>query len=245
MTVAAGANAQLALDGFNVSDFFREFTISVEREVHDATVFSNNGSRAKIAGVKHGTATGMAFSDDTVNTGSWAILSNRYGSGVSGLYAWAPYGFALGNQVLSLYSEEIAFNPQQVIDDLIRISVNSEAKEDSVDFGVSLHPISAETSFPVTGTGVDNTSATTNGGVGSVHVFAIAGAAPNVVYKVQHSTNGSVWVDLISFSAITAANSSERVEVAAGTTVNRHLRITITDGGTTSSVTGVVVFARR
>lgn len=245
MTVAAGANAKVWLDGFDMSGFFREFAINADKMVHDATTFGNNGSRAKAVGVKHGVAIGLAFSDDTVNTGSWAILSNRYGSGVSGLYIWGPHGLDFGAQSVSLYSEESIFNPQQVIEDLIKINITAEAKKDSVDFGVVLHGNTAETSFPFTGTGIDNTAATTNGGVGSVHVFAIAGAAPNVVYRIQHSTNASVWTDLIVFSAITTASSSQRVEVAAGTTVNRHLRTTITNGGTTSSVTGGVAFARR
>lgn len=245
MTIGIGATAQVVLDGFNVSEFFREFAINGDKMVHDKTVFANNGSRAKQAGLKHGMATGTAFSDDTVNTGSWDILKTRYGSGVSGLYVWGPYGFALGNIAVSLFSEEVGFNPVNVVEDLVKITISAEAKEDALDCGISLHPITPETAFPFTGTGVDNAVATTNGGVASVHVFAIAGAAPNVVYRVQHSSNGSTWLDLVTFSAITAANQSQRIEVAAGTTVNRHLRITITNGGTTTSVTGLVVFARR
>jgi hypothetical protein len=245
MTVAAGANAQVVLDGFNLSAFFREFAINADKAVHDATVFANVGSRAKQLGVKHGMATGLAFSDDTVNTGSWSLLSERYESGASGLYVWGPYGFAVGNTTLSLYSTQVQFNPVQVIEDLIRINMQAEAVRDAVDYGVSLHPISAEAVFPVTGTGVDNLAASTNGGVASVHVFDIAGAAPNVVYRVQHSSNGSTWADLVTFTAVTAANQSQRIEVASGTTVNRHLRITITEGGTTTSVNGLVVFARR
>jgi hypothetical protein len=243
MTVAAGANAQVVLDGFNLSAFFREFAINAEKAVHDATVFANVGSRAKQLGVKHGMATGLAFSDDTVNTGSWSLLSERYESGAAGLYVWGPHGFALGNLSLSLYSTQVQFNPVQVIEDLIRINMQAEAARDAVDYGVSLHPISAETVFPFTGTGVDNAVATTNGGVASV--FDIAGAAPSLVYKVQHSTNGTVWVDLVTFTAITTINSSQRIEVASGITVNRHLRTIITNGGTTTSATGLVVFARR
>src|ERR1051326_4582568 len=123
MTVAAGANAQVVLDGFNVSDFFREFNISGEKMIHDKTVFGNNGSRAKQTGLKHGTATGVAFSDDTVNTGSWAILSAKYGSGVQGLYVWGPHGFAVGNLTCSLLTEEVEFNPVNVVEDLIKITM--------------------------------------------------------------------------------------------------------------------------
>lgn len=243
MTIGIGALAKVWLDGYDVSDFFREFAINADKVVHDKTTFGNDGSRAKQTGLKHGVATGVAFSDDTVNTGSWAILSARYGAGVSGLYVWMPYGAAFGSMAHSLYSEEVVFSPQNMVEDLIKITVNAEAKEDAVDLGLVLHGKTAETSLPFTGTGIDSLAATTNGGVGSVHSFAIAGASPNAIVKIQHSTNASVWVDLISFTAITAANTSQRVEVTG--TVNRYLRATITEGGTTTSITPGIVFARR
>ena len=242
--VGVGTNAQLMLDGYNLSDFFRDFSMSINKDILDSTVFGTVGWRAKTVGLKHGTATGTALYDDTVNTGSWDVLKNHFPSGTAGTYIWAPHGFALGNQIFSLYSEAIQFHPQVVVDDLIRISTAAEARANAVDMGVSLHALSAETTFPYTGTAVDNLAATTNGGVASLHVSAIAGAAPNAVYKVQHAAV-STYADLVTFSAVTAANSYQRVEVASGTTVNRNLRITITDGGTTTSVTGVVAFARR
>lgn len=243
MPPEVGANARILLDGFNMSDFFREFAIVGEKAVHDNTVFSNNGFRGKQTGVKHGMASGVAFADSTVNTGSWDILKAKYGSGVSGVYVWGPFGLDVGKIIAMMIAEQVTFSPQEVVDDLIRITVANEAIKDSVDMGVSLLPIGAITSFPFTGTAVDNGAATTNGGVGSVHVFDVAGASPNAVYRIQHSSNGSTYVDLITFTGITADNSSQRVEVAG--TVNRHLRTTITDNGTTTSANGVVVFARR
>lgn len=244
MAVGVGTNAQLMLDGYNLSDFFRDFSVDMSKDILDATVFGNNGWRAKAVGLKHATASGTALYDDTTNTGSWDVLKNTFPSGTAGTYAWAPHGFALGNQVFIVYSEQIRFNPQVVVDDLIRISTAAEARERAADLGISLHALTAETSFPVTGTTVDHGAATTNGGVGTLHVSAIAGASPNVVYRVQHAAV-STYADLVTFTAVTAANSSQRIEVAAGTTVNRNLRMTITEGGTTTSVTGLVTFSRR
>jgi hypothetical protein len=246
MTVGVGAQAKVWLDGFDMSDFFREFAIVGDKMVHDKTVFANAGSREKKLGLKHGTANGVAFSDNTVNTGSWHLLKTRYGSHVSGLYVWGPYGLdTIGAHAISLYSEEISFMPQNLVEDLIKITVAAEAKRDALDCGVVLLGKAARTVFPTNGMAVDNGSATTNGGVGSVHNFAIAGASPSAVYRIQHSTNGTVWVDLITFTAIAAANQSQRVEVAQGTTVNRYLRATLTNGDTTTSATGGVAFARR
>jgi hypothetical protein len=153
--------------------------------------------------------------------------------------------FAVGSKVDLGYFENSQTAFQFVITDLEKLTFQGEASEDAIDFGVSLHVNQAETSLTFTGTAVDNAAQTTNGGVFVVHVTAIAGASPNVVFKVQHSTDNSTWVDLATVSAVTAANSARRVEVAAGTTVRRYLRVVATEGGTTTSITFVAAFARR
>lgn len=244
MAVAHGKSAALLLDGYSLTGFARSFAIDPSIDVHDSTVFGLS-SRTKVTGLKHATATGEVFYDDTATTGSYDVLKTQYGSATPATVTFAPQGLALGSRILQLYAHEVNFTPSQVVDDLIKMSLSLEASEDAADFGISLHALSAETSLPVTGTGVDNSAATDNGGVGVVHVTAIAGASPNVVYKIQHATDGSTWVDLITFSAITAANSVRRTEVAAGTNIRRHLRMTATEGGTTTSITGAVAFARR
>lgn len=243
MTVGIGANAELLLDGYIMTSFFREFNVQLTKDALDSTVFGL-GSRQKVVGLKHATVSGAAFHDDTANLGSYDVLKNKFPTGTPGTWAFAPYGFALGGQVIEVYSEQIKFQKQNLVADLQMITTEAEALANAADLGVSLHALSAETSFPFTGTAVDNGALTSNGGVATLHVPAIAGAAPNVVYKVQHAAV-STYADLVTFTAVTAANSFQRIEVAPGTTVNRNLRVTITNGGTTSSVTGVVVFARR
>jgi hypothetical protein len=129
------------------------------------------------------------------------------------------------------------------VSDLVKLSIELTSQKWAVEHGVSLHDLTAEVATG-NGTSVDNGAATTNGGVGVLHVTAIAGAAPSVVVKIQHSTDASTWVDLLSFTAATAA-TKQRIEVAAGTTINRHLREVHTFGGTTSSFTFNSAFARR
>ena len=81
---------------------------------------------------------------------------------------------------------------------------------------------------------VDNTTATTNGGVAVLHVSAVSGTTPTLVVKVQHSADGTTWADLATFPSQNSVNG-EYLEVAAGTTVNRYLRAQWTVGGTTPS----------
>lgn len=243
MAVVAGNSAQVLLDGFNLHQFAKSFEVTGQVDALDSSVLGTT-SRTKIPGLRHGTASGEVFYDDTAIFGSAQVLKSLYGASSASIISFAPAGFALGNLVAMLYANESSFDPKSIVADLTLIMFRAEAAEDAIDFGVSLHALSAESSLPITGTSVDNAAATTNGGVGVLHVSAIAGGAPNVVYVIQHATDNATWVDLVTFTAVTAPGG-QRIEVAAGTTVRRYLRIIATEGGTTSSVVGVAAFGRR
>jgi hypothetical protein len=93
------------------------------------------------------------------------------------------------------------------------------------------------------GTARDGAAGTTNGGVAHLHVSAFSGLTSDTV-TIEHSVDGSTsWATLVTFTAATAA-TSQRVEVAAGTTVRRYLRVVDTVVGT-GSTTRFVSFARR
>lgn len=243
MAVTAGTAAQVLLDEFNLHQFARTFTISPTIDIHDASVLGTT-SRIKVAGIKHATASSELFVDDTALTGSYVVLKGKYGAATPGIITFAPQGFALGNRTLLMYAEETTFAISAIVDDLEKITFNAEASEDAVDPGVSLHAYAAETTS-TNSASVDNAAATTNGGVGVIHATAISGSgSPTLTVKIQHSTNDSTWVDLVTFTALTAVGK-QRVEVATGTTVNRYLRAISTISGSSPSFTYHVSFARR
>lgn len=249
MTVAHGSTAALLVDGYSLSGFAKSAQVSSSQDMHDSTVFGAT-AHSRLPGLRHASLSAEMFFDGTATTGPWDVLKAKYVSETPGVPApsaitVAPQGLTVGTRVALLYAAIKELQPTMPVDDLSMIQLNAEASEDAVDFGVSLHALTAETSLPFTGTAVDNTAASSNGGVGLVHVTAIAGGAPNAVYLIEHSTDASSWVTLITFAAITTANTVLRTEVAAGTTIRRHLRTSISDGGTTTSVTGSVAFARR
>lgn len=243
MAVTPGNQAQVLLDGFNLHQFAKSFQMTPQIDVLDTSVLGTT-SRAKVTGLKHASASGEVFFDDTATTGSYDLLKDKYGAAVAGMISFGPAGFTLGNRVLMMSAHEASFETKSLVADLTTVMFNADAAEDAVDFGVSLHALAAEVGT-VNGASVNNAAGTTNGGVGTLHVTAIAGAAPSVVIKIQHATDDSTWVDLITFAASTAANTSQRTEVAAGTTIRQYLRIVCTFGGTTTSITFQVSFARR
>lgn len=124
------------------------------------------------------------------------------------------------------------------VKDLVKVELTG-TPNDGVDMAQTLHVLGAETASS-NSTSVDNTASSANGAVASLHVTAFSGLT-NIIVKVQHSTDNSVWNDLITFTTVTAL-TWERKTVTG--TVNRYLRSLWTVSGT-GSCTFAVACARR
>lgn len=159
------------------------------------------------------------------------------------IFSGFPEGRAVGKPAYLILSDVTRYQLDSVVGDLVKCQISVVAHHRAVERGVSLHDLVAETAT-ANGTAVDNGAASTNGGLAVLHVTEILGAAPSVTIKIQASTNGTTWADLQAFTVVTAA-TKERIEIASGTTINQFLRAVVTFGGTTTSVTYNVSFARR
>ena len=156
------------------------------------------------------------------------------------LWTVCPSGFTLGAPALIVRSELEDYKITSAVGSAVNVAVMG-MPDDGTDIGVQLHAHGAETA-DLSSTSVDNAAATSNGGVATLHATAYSGLT-NAVIIVEHSTNNSVWATLATFTTVTAV-TSERLLVAAGTTVNRYLRSSVDVTGT-GSVTYAVAFARR
>ncbi len=147
---------------------------------------------------------------------------------------------ALGSMAFMAVSDLASFMVDATVTDTTPISVEAQP-DDGVDIGFILHALAAETADG-NGTGLDNAAGTTTGAVANLHVTALSGFT-SVVFKVQHSTDNSVWNDLITFTTVTGV-TWERVKTTSATAVNRYLRAfwDVTGSG---SVTFAIAAARR
>jgi hypothetical protein len=241
MTYAVGKDTQLFADQYDLTSYLQGVDPTLEVEMRDSTVFGDAG-RKSTPGLTSGGIGFDALYDRTAGS-AFDFIRTALQSALQQIVTSFPEGATLGYPADLCYANTANFSAPVKVGDLLMVTGYFKSAEDGVDVGIALHAKSAETGT-FTGSSVDNGAATSNGGVGVIHVPAIAGAAPSVVVKIQHSSNNSTWTDLITFAAATAA-TKERVEVAAGTTVNRYTRTIGTFGGTTTSITPVVAFARR
>lgn len=242
MAVQTGVTLKTLVNGYDLSGYFRKMDLDAQISMYDTTVFGST-SKAFIPGLKSGTiGLGGLFEGTGTVSAPDNIFNAIEAAATVPLISIAPAGLALGNRVYLMQAHESKHDIGAQIDALIMN--NAEFTDnDGFDFGVSLHTLTAEVTLPYTGTASDNLALTSNGGVAFLHVTAIAGGAPSVIVKIQHAAVAT-YADLVTFTASTAI-SSQRIVVAAGTTVNRNLRATVTENGTTTSTTFQCSFARR
>jgi hypothetical protein len=234
------SNQTTMLYGTNaLAAYLRTVSPSASVEMLDVTTLADT-AKAFTPGLEDFTLSIDGLFDTATSAGSiWANITNAINAGSIVATSVAPTGFAVGNSVWVLPARTINYEVSSAVADVVGFSMSFGAGSPA-NVGVSLADLSAVTAT-ANGTTVDNAVATTNGSVAQIHVTAVSGTSPTMTAIVQHSTNGSTWATLGTFTAITGTTS----EVITTTgTVNRYVRAQYTVGGTTPSITCQVSLAR-
>ena len=246
-TFRHGKNTIVLFDKYDLSQYFNSATTSARSEAVETTTFGS-ANKTYAVGLKDGTVSFEGLWSGVLDTeGADAVLHDAIASTTKKAITVATEGAVLGRRCKLVNTDETSYEIKGAVADMVTISAQAQASgtQGGLDGGVLLAAKQAVSSTTAN-TGVDNTAASTNGGVAHLHVTANDrnGAA---TIKVQHSANNSTWADLVVFTATTSSTpTSERIEVAAGTTVNRYLRANVSSiAGSTGSVTITVGFARR
>lgn len=240
-TFRHGKNTVVLIDQYDLSGYYKESTTSRSVETSDTTAFGNS-AKTYISGLKDGTMNLSGMFDGS--TGAVDEIMAAALGGADNTVTVQLEGNVVGTIAHMLATQETSYEVSSPVGDVV--SVTSQLQADGgLESGRVLAPATVVTTATTTnGTAVDNAAATTNGGVAHAHVTANANNGTTTI-KVQHSTDNSTWVDLVTFTTVaTTIKTSRRVEVASGTTVNRYLRSQIITAGT-GSITTTVAFARR
>lgn len=181
----------------------------------------------------------LMFDVDSSAGGQYAVLTAWKATDPLPM-TWAPSGLTRGSEAMMVNGLLTTFTPSDPSDGVAQVALNTQST-DFTDFGLVLEDETAITA-DTNGTATDNAAATSNGGVAHLHVTAFSGLTSDAII-IEHSTNNSVWATLGTFTTVTAL-TSQRLVIAAGTTVNRYLRVSDDVTGT-GSCTRSVSFARR
>lgn len=246
-TFRHGKNTIVLFDKYNLSTYFNSATTSAMAEAVETTTFGSVNKTYAI-GMKDGTVSFEGLWSGVLDTsGSDKVLNDAFGSTTKVLITVGTEGPTIGRNCKLVNADDTTYEIKSAIADMVTITAQAQASGTvgGLDSGVLL-AANQTVSSVTANTSVDNAVASSNGGVAHLHVTDNTrnGAA---TVKVQHSANNSTWADLVTFTATTASTpTSERIEVAAGTTVNRYVRANVSAiAGSTGSVTITVGFARR
>lgn len=241
MAFIHGKNASVLHGSTDLSSYLNSAQQQTSVATAETTAFGNS-AKTYLAGLEDSTLSASGMFDGAASAVD-EVLSASLGSDTLAPVLLAPSGIALGSRVILGQAKTTSYQVSSPVGDVVSVSYDAQL-DGGADYAVALTALAAVTAT-TTGTGVDNTASTANGGIAQLHVTANTWSA-NATIKVQHSSDNSTFADLASFTVVsTTVKTSERVAVAAGTTVNRYLRALNTLTAGTGSITYQVSFARR
>jgi len=241
-TFRHGKNVNVFIDEFDFSTYFNDVSASTTVDTAETSAFGTS-AKTYVVGHRDGTVSLGGMFEGTASTGTDEFFDNALGNATKALVIVAPEGHSNGAGAIMLEADDTSYEVSSAIADIVQASAEFQST-DAVEHGKILSSGST-VSATGNGTGVDNGASTTNGGAGFLSV-PVNTRNGNITVKIQHSADDSTFADLVTFTVVSSTTkTSERIEVAANTTVNRYLRVNFTVAGSTGSATPVVAFTRR
>ena len=226
----------------NLSAYFNDAGANRTVETAETTAFGDN-SKTYIVGLQDGTITASGMWDNTATVGSDVVLNTALGVADAELTIVPGASPAAGTRAISALVESTSYDITSPVGDVVSISADFQG-DGGVDSGLCLSALASVTAT-ANGTAQDNGASTANGGAAYLHATANTHDGTSII-KVQHSADNVSWADLATFATVAASTTaSERVVVAASTTVNRYIRAQWTLAGSSGGITNLVTFARR
>ena len=244
MAFVAGKDTKILVGEENLSGFFRSFDLGAEAAVLETTVFGN-ADRAFIVGLRNGTLSAEGYFDaaaDAIDIELQALLGQVAGEPLT----LGPEGLVVPNRAYMISGKETRYSVTAPVDGVVAASADFQA-DGGIGFGVSLHDLVAETATG-TGTIVANGASTANGGSAHIHLTAVTAVGGDTFdVTIHHSTDNFAANDVLlaTFAQFTTTKTSQRIIIAAGTTIEKDVRVDFTKGGAGSpSYTFAVALTR-
>ena len=231
---------RILADGYNLASALRSFVVSGSSDELDATHLST-GFRVYESGFQSAEVTAEGFFDsDSVNLDKiHDIFKAAYTGRTTQVLTAFLQDYAFGGDCVMLNGCITNFAEPIEVNSVI-LSNAKWRSTNGLQMGKGYISEAADTET-VTSSSIDNTTATTNGGL--VHVHLDNSAATDVDVTIEHSTDNSTWVTLASVSNLSGAYSSGSATVAIGTTIRRYTRAIATVDDAVDLIT--VAFARN
>lgn len=243
-TFRHGRGTKVAVNQYNMSPFMSNTTITASVDTGPITPYGTT-DKSFVVGAANRTASYDGYFSSTSSTALAKVLDAAFGGSSKMVMTIGPEGDSTGLTAYLLSGDPIGYKVTSPYSDAVVL--NADLQGSALNSGVWLRPFSTRSSTGsnsgVICAGSTAVGGTTGGGVGHFHLVSQS-TLTSMTVKVQHSTSGSTWADLVTFTAATA-ETFQRSTVAG--TVKERLRATCSayTGGAAKTATWAVAFARK
>lgn len=239
MAFRHGKNTVVLYNGFNLSSYFNEASVSQKVDTAETTAFGND-AKTYITGQQDGTISLKGMFDGSASAID-VTLSGVIGAASPDVITVAPDGVVSGRRVFFGKAHETSYEISAPVSDVV--SATAEVQVTGGANAGNFLDVLSSVSASGQSAALDNGSSSSNGGVGVLHVTANNRDGAST-FTVQHSSDNVSFVDLVTFASVAAsAIGGEQVSVTG--TVNQYVRAAYTPGGSSGSVTYTMAFSRK
>lgn len=252
MTLRHGKSTSVLIGSLDASIYLNNADFPISISTAEVTTFRTGDAKSYIPGHADATASFSGFYDGAVGTISPVLYAMAdVQDGTSYPVTYCPDGGAAVGRNAELAAVLLTgINTSSPVASATTIKVDGQATGGAAG-GKVLNGDTTLTSATITGTTVDDGAATGNGGVAHIHV-PLNSRTASVDVKVQHSTNGTTWVDLaqqtvpagVAVSGTTPFGQPTAYRLTVAGTINRYVRALITPTAGSGSYIAVVALAR-
>ena len=221
MADVPGRSVAVFADGFDMTANYQAFDLEITRMNDENTVFGNASQNFIYTGGIGGTLTLDGFYDTEAGQDDavWQILT-----GGDNNIMVIPEGNTEGNVGYALNALEAKRTITAQVQSVVAATIDFTATGGIHKVNL-MHALGARTST-ATGTVLNNTESSLDGGVAYVMLTEHAGNYGSFDLKIEDSPNNSSWATLATFTQITADNAHEQITFTG--TVDQYLRLSWT-----------------
>lgn len=240
MPARKGRFAKVWIDGYQLTSQTRDIATTTKYDEIEIGAY-NSDAKQYISGRAEGEVAIDGFFDTSLAGTIHEALKTVAADSIVGVAYGNNAAPVIGDIAGAMPVHKTNYTVSSELDGVIGVNATLKSLGYPFEWGVLLADVTGASADGNT-TAVDNAALSSNGASAYLFITEIS-ASDTCVFKVQHSTNNSTWVDLITFTANGSAITAERATVAG--TVNRYVRVLydVTDTGV--SISFAVIFCRK
>lgn len=233
-------SGKVIFNAYDLSEYLNKVGSEAERELKDRNTFAGQGARQYKKGLLSYKADAEGFYNfsEEARENIDSIFQTAVSSDDDNKLSYSLGALAIGGVAVMINLTNAKFNIADIAAGSLLMSTLSGVsnKQTSVPpclFGAWM--MSQDVTVATNGTTVDKAAAAT----GYFARFIVLESDGVVDFVLQHSTNGTTWVDLDSSDDQAAETVIDKSSTVA--TINRYVRVKATPAGTTAKVVAILV----